>query len=385
MAVGVELTAWQPASILTVLAALISGAVSRLLSKSRSIPASAVEIVLGIAFANLLGWHPDNNLTRTVSDAGLFILLVSSGFESGEEVVANRLGSGASLALIGAFSAAAFALIGSVAAGFSLRVSLLFAVAVAPTSVGIASRTFADLGLMRSRLASLVLAVAVIDDVVGIGLLLVAETFLISRGLTQQLVVLAASVVVPLVLLAAIRLRRTRIESSGNRDPSSPLITSLLVVAALAIAAGGSIVVIAFFVGTALAMFSKRDSPVDLSRLWRVGELIVPGFFFLAGTSVTISMPAFDTVVALVSMLIAVVMSRVIIGWIARRKVTDLVGFIVALVPRGEVSLVVLSAGEFARIISPSGYFAGVLMVVATSVASPVLLSNRLSKHLPND
>ena len=86
-------------SLLTVFGGLLSGLISRIL---KWLPSSAVELLLGVLFSVATGWHPSNRTTVIASGIGLFLLMANSGYEAGEEVVANHLRMGSKLAVVGA-------------------------------------------------------------------------------------------------------------------------------------------------------------------------------------------------------------------------------------------------------------------------------------------
>ncbi len=190
-------------SALAVFGGLLSGLISRIF---KWLPSSALELLLGVTFGVVTGWHPSNLITVLAAGIGLFLLMANSGYEAGEEVVANHLRMGAKLAVIGAVGALIVTFASSEIFGFGIRISLLLGIAAAPTSVGIATRSFYQLGLLKTRIASLVLSVAVIDDLVGIAFLLAGEVFIIASEVGESVRVLLASLLSPIALLILIKL-----------------------------------------------------------------------------------------------------------------------------------------------------------------------------------
>ena len=361
-------------SLLTVFGGLLSGLISRIL---KWLPSSAVELLLGVLFGVVTGWHPSNRTTVIASGIGLFLLMANSGYEAGEEVVANHLRMGSKLAVVGAVGALLVTFASSAIFGFGIKVSLLLGIAAAPTSVGIATRSFYQLGLLKTRIASLVLSVAVIDDLVGIAFLLAGEVFIISAGASESARIMFASLLPPIVLLLLIKLFPSA-KRSSPRDKGA-LLGGMAAACVVGIAASGSIVVVGFTFGTALAMFGVSSDWSAVKGLWKGTEYLSPLFFFLAGDSARVSHPGTDALLSFLAVIVGVVVSRLIVVFAGRRAVSDWLIFTASLLPRGEVTLVVLLAGIGAGIVTQATYLGGVSAVLATSIVSPIILSLRQS------
>ena len=361
-------------STLTVLGGLLSGLIGRIF---KWLPSSALELLLGVIFGVVTGWHPSNLVTVLAAGIGLFLLMANSGYEAGEEVIANHLRMGAKLAATGAVGALVVTFASSEIFGFGIRVSLLLGIAAAPTSVGIATRSFYQLGVLKTRIASLVLSVAVIDDLVGIAFLLAGEVFIIAAGGGESARILFASLLSPIALLILIKLFPSA--KGGVPKDKGALLGGMLLVCGIAIAASGSIVVVGFTFGTALAMFGASSSWSSVKLLWKGAEFLSPLFFFLAGDSATVTHPGMSTLLSFLAVVVGVVVSRLIVVFVGRRMVSDWMIFAASLLPRGEVTLVVLLAGIGAEIVTRPTYLGGVGAVLVTSIVSPFLLSVRQS------
>ncbi len=361
-------------SALTVFGGVLSGLIGRIF---KWLPSTALELLLGVVFGGATGWHPSNLLTVLAAGVGLFLLMANSGYEAGEEVVANHLRIGVKLAVVGAICALALTFTSSEIFGFGNKVSLLLGIAAAPTSVGIATRSFYQLGLLKTKIASLVLSVAVIDDLVGIALLLAGEVFIVSAGGRGSIKILLASLLPPTVLLILIKL----FPSAKGADPvfKGALVGGMILISAVAMVASGSIVVVGFAFGTALAIFGVSAQWSAVKALWKGTEYLSPLFFFLAGDSATVTHPGMSTFLSFLAVVVGVIISRLIVVYVGRRVLSDWIIFAASLLPRGEVTLVVLLAGVTAGIVNQPTYLGGVGAVLVTSIVSPVVLSARQS------
>jgi Kef-type K+ transport system membrane component KefB len=147
----------------------------------------------------------------------------------------------------------------------------------------------------------------------------------------------------------------------------------------LGIAASGSIVVVGFTFGTALAMFGVSSDWSAVKGLWKGTEYLSPLFFFLAGDSARVTHPGADALLSFLAVIVGVVVSRLIVVFVGRRAASDWIIFAASLLPRGEVTLVVLLAGIGAGIVTQATYLGGVGAVLVTSIVSPIILSIRQS------
>ena len=357
-------------SAATVGAGLVSGIFGRVL---KWLPSSAAEIILGIAFGFVTRWHPSDRATVLASGLGLFLLMASSGFEAGEEVVSNHLRMGTRLAVMGGLFAAVITFVTAQLFGQDIKVSLLLGIAAAPTSVGVATRSFYQFGLLKTKVASLVLSVAVVDDLVGISMLLLGEAFIISSGVTQSLKVLLASTFPPAMLFILTKYFPAIAQRWSMRQGT--YLVAVFLVGTAGIIFSGSIVVIGFTIGTAIAMSGASPSSLGIRAIWRSAEFISPVFFFLAGDSTYISKPDLTSLLTFTAIIVGVVISRMVLVFAGKRELTSKSLFFAALLPRGEVTLVVLLAGMAVHIVSQQTYLGGVGAVVATSIISPLMIS----------
>lgn len=369
-----ELEPFSLVSALTVFGGVLSGLIGRIFKR---LPSTALELLLGVVFGGATGWHPSNLLTVLAAGVGLFLLMANSGYEAGEEVLANHLRIGVKLAVVGAICALALTFTSSEIFGFGNKVSLLLGIAAAPTSVGIATRSFYQLGLLKTKIASLVLSVAVIDDLVGIALLLAGEVFIVSADGRGSIKILLASLLPPTVLLILIKL----FPSAKGADPvfKGALVGGMILISAVAMVASGSIVVVGFAFGTALAIFGVSAQWSAVKALWKGTEYLSPLFFFLAGDSATVTHPGMSTFLSFLAVVVGVIISRLIVVYVGQRVLSDWIIFAASLLPRGEVTLVVLLAGVTAGIVNQPTYLGGVGAVLVTSIVSPVVLSARQS------
>jgi Kef-type K+ transport system membrane component KefB len=260
--------------------------------------------------------------------------------------------------------------------------SLFVGAAMVATSVGITAQVLADMGLLNVAASRIILAAAVIDDILGlivlaivssvaqgdVNVLQLAVTAMISLGFTG-FVLWAGSRTVENVMPGLER------QMKGGDSQYTIAMILLFALALFAHYAGVAAIIGAFLAGVALA-----ESVSHRVHLLTQGvtELLVP--FFLAGIGLALDVKVLqDPRVILVATLITVaaVISKLAgcglgawqLGFADAKRVGA------GMVPRGEVGMVVAQIGATMGTISQQAYGVVVIMAVMTTVVAPVLLN----------
>jgi Kef-type K+ transport system membrane component KefB len=253
--------------------------------------------------------------------------------------------------------------------------------ALVSTSVGITASALSARGLLHEVASKIILAAAVIDDVMGLIVLAVVSSM--ARGRLNILDVvlttgLAAAFTVVVAKWGATAADRIlpHFHSRAQAEEAEFHIALVLLFAlsALALYAGVAAIVGAFLAG--LALSETADSRVrDLTR--GVNELVVP--FFLVGIGLRLDLALFrsKSVIGLaVLILMMVIVTKLIgcgagalsLGWRNALKVG------LGMVPRGEVTMVIAQMGLSLAVIRPEMYGVVVFMAVASALLTPLLL-----------
>ncbi|HKJ71689.1 MAG TPA: cation:proton antiporter [Gammaproteobacteria bacterium] len=274
----------------------------------------------------------------------------------------------------------------------SLAADLFVAATLAATSIGITARVLADLQQSRSREARVILGAAVIDDVLGLVMLAIV-TGIIVTGRVDPLAIggvvglsalffLGVFVASPLFLRLIVRLVR-------HLDlAEAKLFVSFIFVMALAWFAnlmGLATIVGAFAAGLILhegyfVYWGDRDDEELTIRdlISPLQIVLAPIFFVLMGVQVKLE-TFLDWQVGLLALGLtaAAMIGKLVAGWAARRGFNrTAIG--VAMMPRGEVGLIFASIGKSLGVITDALFSAVVLMVVVTTLVTPMLLKRLL-------
>lgn len=346
------------------------------------LPAVVGEVLAGIVLGpSVLGWiHPDATL-ETVATLGAIVLLFQVGLET---PVSDLVKVGKPAALVAVWGVAL-----PLAAGYGVLLALgqdvvgaLFGgAALVATSVGVTARVLADEGLSSTREAKLVLAAAVIDDILG--LLVLAFVAGLGRGnvdlIHLGLVVLMAVSFVAFQMLVAPKLIARGAHLVGHLKiedaPLAVALVGLLGLSALAEVMGLAAIVGAFFAGMAISSTADRWELHE--RVRPLAGLLVPYFFVLAGMHVDLGAVASSDVLLPGALLVVVAFLTKILGGVAgawnlgwQRGLAVGMG----IVPRGEVGLIVASIGLTLNVVSASLYGMIVLVVIITTAVAPPAL-----------
>jgi len=347
------------------------------------LPGLVGEILAGVVLGPAaLNWIHPNSVLDGLAELGILFLL----FRVGLEVKASELFRVGRVALAVAVAGVLLPLLAGwllMAHGWGMSnvESLFVGAAMVATSVGITAQVLAAKGLLNERASQVILAAAVIDDVLG--LLVLALVSSVAKGRVDLPSIVATTLVAGAFTLLVARFGSravNRVVPHVERRLSakdSQFHFALIVVFSLSVLSeyiGIAAIVGSFLAG--LAFSESVDRRVrDLSH--GVAELLVP--FFLAGigfhltSSVladgsTLGLAVALTIIAMFTKLFGCGLPALILG----RKDALRVG--IGMMPRGEVGMVVAQLGLTMGIVGPSVYGAVVFMAIATTVLAPPLL-----------
>ncbi|MDP2660870.1 MAG: cation:proton antiporter, partial [Dehalococcoidia bacterium] len=254
--------------------------------------------------------------------------------------------------------------------------------AMVATSVGITARVLRDLGALGSQEARIILGAAVIDDILGIMVLTVAQGVGGPEGLSLWgLAALVAQVVAFTLFLMLVGTRLVRRYSAHFeylRMPNSTFVVAItlcLGLAALAGYIGLAAIIGAFLAGMVLAE-AKESHRIEIHTL-PVYEFLVPFFFVITGSLVDWRL-FFDPSVmglaaAITGLAIAGKLAGGTLGGLGMTRRSALI-LGVGMVPRGEVGFIVAGIGASIGAIPREIFSVVIIMSVMTTLVVPPVL-----------
>jgi Kef-type K+ transport system membrane component KefB len=345
-------------------------------------PGIVGEILAGVLIGPyVLGWMSPNETLRILSDLGVMFLL----FRVGLEVKASELVKVGGTALLVAVAGVILPFLSgwgiSALWGEPRLESIFTGAAMVATSVGITAEVLARRGLLRTQAARVILAAAVVDDVLGL-IVLAAVSGLAKGGINYVDITLTAAIALGFTLFIAMfgagaanhLIPRMRSRLNLVESEFAISMTLLFALALLAVYAGVAAIIGAFLAGMALSETAETRLR-DMTN--GVCELLVP--FFLAGIGLHFDLSAFTNASTLglaAIIVVAAVASKFLacsLGAVRMGK-TNAMRVGVGMVPRGEVGMVVAQIGLNMGAMAAHVYGIIVFMSVATTLIAPPLI-----------
>ena len=345
-------------------------------------PGIVGEILAGVLVGpHVLGWMAPNEVLRILADLGVMFLL----FHVGLEVKASELMRVGGSALL----VAAAGVVLPFVLGFGICLlwgkpsieAVFTGAAMVATSVGITAHVLSSMGLLQARASKVILAAAVVDDVLG--LIVLALVSAMAKGAVHYLdLALTAVLAVGFTVFVARFGTRAMGEVMPRMEARLSLaeaqfalaMTLLFTLSLVAVYAGVAAIVGSFLAGMALSETVDRRVHSLTSG---VTELLVP--FFLVGIGLHLDVGALaggSTLPLAVVIVAAAAASKFVACGLAALPMgrSDALRVGVGMIPRGEVGMVAAQIGLGMGAVSQGMYGVVVVMSVATTLIAPPLL-----------
>ena len=332
------------------------------------------------------GAEKQTNILNFVYWLGLLLLMFLSGAETRQLFTREERREVGWLTIVGTGIPFVLGLVfGSWLIGPSLagpngnRISLIIvlAVGVAVTSVPVVSKIFADLKILHTRFARIILGVAVLEDIVLWLALAVATAFagrgaLDPRKMSYHLIVTIAFFVLGLTIIPRI-VKRINKSSWNVIAKQSPVGYAIAVLLGYCVVAGTldiSVVFAAFLAGFAVVHKKRRLFADALESIGKISfAFFIPVYFAIVGLKLDL-VRGFSLkmiVVFLVGSCVVKILSVSLAGRFAGFGGLDLINLAITTNARGGPGIVLASVAFEAGIISPKFYTTLVLAAVITS------------------
>jgi Kef-type K+ transport system membrane component KefB len=275
------------------------------------------------------------------------------------------------------------------------RISLIIilAVGVAVTSVPVVSKIFADLKILHTRFARLILGVAVLEDIVLWLALAVATTTagkatLDPKAVSYHLLSTVAFFVLGLTIVPRIvkRINKAQFNVVAKNSPVGYAIAVLLAYCAVAGALKVSLVFAAFLAGFAVVHKKRRLFADALDAIGKVAfAFFIPVYFAIVGLKLDLvrGVSLWMMVAFLAGTCVVKILSVSLAGRFAGFRGLDLLNLAITTNARGGPGIVLASVAFDAGIISPKFYTTLVVAAVITSQIAGAWLEYVLRRGWP--
>ena len=345
-------------------------------------------LVLGPAVLNIL--H-ETDFIQQLAELGVIVLMFTAGLETDIKELKK---SGVASVVIAILGMIVPLILGFILANFfntnnSLDSSLFLqhmfiGVILTATSVSITVETLRELGKLNSNAGNAILGAAIIDDILGIIALTIISSCASSDTSTNIWIVidkiLLFFILAIMVGIVAFRLMNKEMKTH-NTDLRRFVIFSFVFCLLLSYAAeeffGVADITGAFIAGLILSGTERKH--YILSRFETSSYMLLsPIFFASIGIKVEIPKMSKEIIIFSILLIIIAVISKIIGCGLGAKlcKYTDSEALQIGtgMVSRGEVALIMANKGNALGLMSSIFFGPVVIMVVITTIISPILL-----------
>lgn len=375
---GVSVRLGQPAVLGELLAGLLLG-----------------PTILNLFSSPLVGGQEVNEIIHLLGQLGVILLMFAAGLEIELSDMRSAGRPAVYSGILGVVVPTGLGYALGLAFGFPETDSLFIGITLSATSVSISAQTLLELGRLRTKEGIALLGAAVIDDVLVIVLLSTAvAVFSVGGSLAGVLVQLGrmAAVLALVGVVAVVALPRVIEAATRVRASETLLAFTLSAVFFLAWATeflgGMAAITGAFLAGLGLSSSHFRE---DLEhRLHRLAYgLFVPLFLVDIGLQANLrSLPAGAVAFSLALILVAIVSKLLGSGlgaWAGGFSLTGSFRMGLGMISRGEVGLIVAGVGASEGLLPADLFSLIVLMVLVTTLITPLLLRWSFSREEASD
>ena len=380
--------------ISSIILVLVAALVGRYVSKKLNQPVILGELILGAIVGNigLYIWKEGLVLDpgiNNIADVGILFLLLSAGLSINLVEFKKIEKSSSIVAILGVVFPFILGYIVAIWFGFSHITALFVGTALTATSIGVKAEILLELRIIGTRLGSLIMGAAVIDDIISVVIL----TILIGVVKTGHIEIWGISIFLVLVIIflyVAILLTKEKASSILDKYFSkislgreSLLIIGVVLALSFSIIAeniGLSLIIGSFIAGLVLGQLSYFRGLKDIISLIG-GGFFIPVFFVTVG--MTFNFNSFFTIGGFAIALLIMAIIGKLVGCSLGAKLRkfnnrESLATGVAMIPRAGVELILVKLGLDYNIINTEIASAILIMVIVTTLITPPLLVKTL-------
>ena len=374
---------------------LLSTKVMGVASKKVNMPQVVGALLAGLILGpSILGLVQDTEFLDKTSEIGVIILMFIAGLDTDIGEIKKNSFSYILIATVGVL----IPLIGGAATyyyyfdiGFSnydkMLEAVFMGVILTATSVSITVEALREMGKLNGRVGSAILGAAVIDDIMGIVVLTVVTSLKDSSVsilmVLMKIAVYALIMAILYVGMSGMEKLYTRLES--ERRNSVYAFAFVLIIAFISEEVFG----VADITGAYLfgLFLSKMKIKTSIAKKMAIPSYLFfsPIFFASIGIRTELSGMTLNLFIFSIVILIVAILTKVIGCGIGARfcgyNKLEAINIGVGMISRGEVALIVAQKGYHLGLLVPSLFSPVVLMVVVTTIITPVILKRTMDRE----
>lgn len=384
---------------LTLFLILIAARILGELFARAGMPSVLGELFAGILLgSSVLGIVEPNKVLKILAEIGIILLLFEVGLETDFTRLKNAGPKSLVVALLGVILPFTLGLFTAYYFfGLAFDISLFIGGTLTATSIGITLRVLKDIHMENTNIAQIVIGAAVIDDIIGIVLLVFIYDFSISHEANFEHTLSVAGMVITFLLLAPIfaKVLSYMIHRFNGSDlvPGyipTIIISLILLFSYISYLVGAPAILGSFVAGIALsrrfflpfgALLRAANEPLlkeIKSNMTPIIQIFTPIFFVMVGLSVDLSIIDFSSssfwIMGLSFIFIAFFSKFIGAFFVIQKCIKNNALIGISMVPRGEVGLIFAEMGRVNAILPNDIYAMLIFVIVITTVIPPFLL-----------
>ena len=362
------------------------------------IPSVLGELFAGILLgSSVLGIVQPNEILKIMAEIGIILLLFEVGLETDFQRLKNAGAKSFVVAILGVVLpfGAGFAL-AYYAFDLNFDVSLFIGGTLTATSIGITLRVLKDIHQEQSNVAQIVIGAAVIDDIIGIILLVFIYDYSISHEISFDHTASVAGMILMFLILAPILAKLlSHLIHKYHATHMVPgyiptiIISLILIFSYLSHLIGAPAILGSFAAGVALsrrfflpfgAMISKNEDLLVAvkTNMTPIIQIFTPIFFVMVGLSMDLTVIDFTSgefwVMGLSFVAVAFISKFLASFFIIQKCLMNNALIGMSMIPRGEVGLIFAEMGRINNVLPNDIYAMLIFVIVITTVVPPFLL-----------
>ena len=360
-----------------------------ILARKLKAPQVVGEIIAGLIIGpSILGLVTASDFLVQMAEIGVVLIMFSAGLETDLKELMKTGPVAFLIACAGVFipliggTLLNMAFYGASAVGtLEFYKSLFIGVIMTATSVSITVQALKELGYLRGKVGTTILAAAIIDDIIGI----VVLTFVISfkdpnqsmgRVVISTILFFVFSIIVGIIAYKVFKYVDRRYPHT-RRIPIAGLALCLAMAYIAEKFFGIADITGAYVAGIILCSIHDSDY---IAEKMDINAYMVFGPIFFSSIGLKTDITNFSTEILLFSIaFIAVAMITKIVGCglmarLCRFSGSDSLKIGVGMMTRGEVALIVSQKGLLVGLLEPVFFTSVILLIIASSILTPILL-----------
>ena len=364
------------------------------------IPSVLGELFAGVLLgSSVLGIVQPNEVLKILAEIGIILLLFEVGLETDFDRLKAAGNKSFIVAILGVMLPFAFGVsVSYYIFNLAIDISLFIGGTLTATSIGITLRVLKDIHMEKTNIAQIVIGAAVIDDIIGIILLVFIYDFSIAKEVSFTHTLDVTGMVIGFLVLAPILAKALsymihQFHSKHLVSGYMPtiIISLILLFSYLSHLVGAPAILGSFAAGVALsrrfflpfgAFLSTNEVLLKevKSSMTPIIQMFTPIFFVMVGLSLDLSVIDFSSgtfwIMSISFIFLAFITKFIGAFFIFQKSIRNNAIIGVSMIPRGEVGLIFAEMGRINGVLPNEIYAMLIFVIIITTVVPPFLLKH---------